>query len=215
MKDFEGEMDLEVLSDEQLVDLSRSGDLDAFNRLASRWEDSLYRFVRRTLGNPEEARDVCQETLTKAYQNISRLREGAKFKSWLHHIALNLCRDRFRSTRSRSEHRSLDEMSPEEAHHVVGDDQVRTMASVSPDIEARLSSMRELLGSVLSDLPAEQRTAIVLREYHGFNSEEIGEITGVPSATVRTRIFYGLKTLRRELKDRGVSGPEYLQGEMT
>lgn len=203
-------MDVELMSDEQLVDLSRAGDLDAFNRLASRWEDSLYRFVRRTLGNPEEARDVCQETLTRAFQNINRLREGAKFKSWLHHIALNLCRDRFRSTRARRDHRSLDQMSPEEMHHAVGD---AVRPPTSPDLDVRRSAVHELLGTALGVLPAEQRTAIVLREYHGFNSEEIAEITGVPSATVRTRIFYGLKSLRRDLKDRGVSGPEYLQGE--
>jgi DNA-directed RNA polymerase specialized sigma24 family protein len=44
-----------------------------------------------------------------------------------------------------------------------------------------------------------------LREYHGFNSEEISEIVGVPAATVRSRIFYGLRTVRKKLKDRGVS----------
>jgi RNA polymerase sigma-70 factor (ECF subfamily) len=58
---------------------------------------------------------------------------------------------------------------------------------------------------VLDELPPEQREAIVLREYEGFTSPEIAEITGVPSATVRTRIFYGLKTVRRKLGERGVT----------
>ena len=62
-----------------------------------------------------------------------------------------------------------------------------------------------MLGAVLAELPSEQRTAILLKEYQGFTSEEIGEITGVPAATVRTRIYYGFRTLRKVLAQRGVS----------
>jgi len=55
----------------------------------------------------------------------------------------------------------------------------------------------------------EQRTAILLREFQGFTSEEIAEITGVPAATVRTRIFYGLKAVRRTLRERGIHDPNF------
>ena len=65
--------------------------------------------------------------------------------------------------------------------------------------------MTGILGEVLDELPAEQRVAIVLREYQGFTSQEIADITGVPSATVRTRIFYGLRSVRKKLRERGVT----------
>jgi RNA polymerase sigma-70 factor (ECF subfamily) len=57
---------------------------------------------------------------------------------------------------------------------------------------------------MLGELPPEQRTSIVLREYQGLTSEEIGEVMGVPAATVRTRIYYGLKALRAAMRVRGI-----------
>ncbi len=202
-----GDDRLQGMTDEQLVLKSQSGDVQAFNELAHRWETSLYQFVRRTVGNPEEARDLCQEALTKAYQNIERLREGEKFKSWIHHIALNLCRDRFRSAKSKADIRSIDDVSP-------GDLRIASNApdAGSPEIEITKTTMAEILGDALQSLPTDQKNAIVLKEYHGFSSQEISEITGVPAATVRTRIFYGLKSLRKSLEARGVTGTEFLEG---
>jgi len=188
----------ETMSDAELVDLSRAGDMDAFNRLADRWEDSLYRFVRRTLGNEDDARDVCQESWIKAYQNLARLRDGAKFKSWLHHIALNLCRDRFRSAKTRGDSVALDD-APRD------NEAMRAEGAWVADHAAGRGSVAGLLGEILDGIPVEQRTCLLLREYHGFNSEEIAEITGVPAATVRTRIFYGLKTVRKVMVRRGLT----------
>ena len=65
---------LKAMTDAELVALTREGNLNAFNQLAGRWESSLYGFVRRTLGDAEDARDVCQEALVKAFQNIARHR---------------------------------------------------------------------------------------------------------------------------------------------
>jgi RNA polymerase sigma-70 factor (ECF subfamily) len=185
------------LTDAQLVERTQAGDVGAFNELAGRWEPSLYGFARRTLGDAEEARDVCQEALVKAYRNIRRLRDGEKFKSWIHYIALNLCRDRFRAPRSRFEFQSLEEREP-----VAGP--LPDAAGEGTDRAALAGSLSTLLAEVLAELPPEQRTSIVLREYQGLTSDEIGEVMGVPGATVRTRIYYGLKAMRAALRARGI-----------
>jgi RNA polymerase sigma-70 factor (ECF subfamily) len=192
------------MSDAELVLLTQNGDLNAFNQLAGRWESSLYGFVRRTLGDAEDARDVCQEALIKAFRNIERLRDGGKFKSWVHYIALNLCRDRFRSPRGRAETVPFEEGGFTEAG-----DAPATARSRDTDRLAETTTLSDVLQSVLAELPAEQRTSILLREYQGFTSEEIGEVMGVPAATVRTRIYYGLKTLRRVLQDRGIRPEDF------
>ena len=67
---------MKSLTDAQLVAMTQEGNMGAFNSLTSRWESSLYRFVHRLMGDPEEARDVCQEALLKAYLNIAKLRDG-------------------------------------------------------------------------------------------------------------------------------------------
>lgn len=185
------------MDDAELAALCKEGNLQAFNRLARRWEGPLFLFVRRMVGNDEDARDACQDTFLKAYQNIGRLRDPAKFKAWLHHIALNLCRDRGRAAKHRlaqpyEEGLHEDETAPR-----------YTGRMEETDRAAERSSLAGLLGEVLGRLPEEQRTAIVLREYQGFTTAEIAEITGVPRATVRTRIFYGMKGLRRFLGQKG------------
>lgn len=189
------------MSDTDLVMLSQQGDLQAFNRLARRWDDSLYRFARRMLGNEEDARDVCQEALTKAFQNIQRLRDPARFKSWLYHITLNLCRDRHRSPKSRIRNELYEEGGPGEATWVEEGTRVE-----SPDRAAHRAGLGRVLDEVLEELPDEQRSAILLREVQGFTSFEVAEILGVPAGTVRTRIFYGLKTVRKRLRERGIEG---------
>ncbi len=182
------------MTDEQLVTLTQQGNVRAFNSLSARWESSLYRFAFRTLGNSEDARDVCQDALLKAYTNIRRLREGSKFKSWVHHIALNLCRDRFRGSAGKAQTRSFEEQGVDEARFAIE-------TGVREDPEK--STLVRAVEQALAVLPREQRDAIILREYHGFTSEEIGEITGVPAATVRSRIFYGLRSARETLRRRG------------
>jgi RNA polymerase sigma-70 factor (ECF subfamily) len=193
-----------ALSDGELVARSQAGDARAFNSLVSRWESTLYAFVRRTLGDAEDARDVCQETLVKAHTNISRLRDGEKFKPWIHHIALNLCRDRFRSAKGRAEMVSLDEGGAEELEHSGG-----LPTSIRLDADMDRASAQDVLASILGRLPEEQRTSILLREYQGFTSEEIGDIMGVPAATVRTRIYYGLRSLRRALDERSLTREDF------
>ena len=207
MERLRGDDGLNALTDGQLVALCHAGDTEAFGRLAERWETALFQFVRRTVGNPDEAKDLCQDALTKAYQNIGRLRDGDKFKAWLYHIAQNLYRDRFRTLKGRADVRSLEDVGASELNAT------GQQVPLAPDVAASRANLADLLGSALGTLPIEQRTAIVLREYHGFNSEEIGEITGVPSTTVRTRIFYGLKSLRSSCSERGLT-PDLLEGDL-
>ncbi len=194
---------LKSFTDAQLVAMTQEGDARAFNSLTARWESSLYRFVHRLMGDPEEARDVCQEALLKAYLNIAKLRDGEKFKAWIHHIALNLCRDRFRSPRARAEVRSYEEDGIDEGRLAV-----EAAAGNSPRRHAERAGMMAALEEVFASIPVEQRSAILLREYHGFTTEEIGEISGVPAATVRTRIFYGLRSVRKLLRERGFETPQ-------
>ena len=191
---------LQTLDDAELVILARDGHLAAFNCLVGRWEGSLYAFARRMLGDSEEARDVCQEALVRVWTHLGRLREPDRFRPWAHHIVLNLCRDRHRSRRSRGRAEEYIEGEPAELRLV---ENVRTPGS--PAADAHVAGLGEAVEKALGSLPAEQRAAILLREYHGFTAEEIATMSGVPAATVRTRIFYGLRSVRRTLAARGIT----------
>lgn len=196
---------METMSDTQLTVLSQEGSRRAFGLLARRQQAGLFRFLRRLLGDDEAARDACQETLLKAFVNVSRLRDPRQFKPWVHQIAVNLCRDRGRSAR-RDAAGPLLSASVSEAE---GPGDELPAAGPAPGERADLSLvLREVLGR----LSVEQRTAILLREVQGFNSEEISRITGVPSATVRSRIYHGLRAMRKMLPEYGVAGRAYGEG---
>jgi len=179
-------------TDEELVAKSIRGDADSFNELVLRWERPIYALAYRTIGREEDARDVCQETFLRAFRALPGFRGQAKFSSWLYRIALNLCRDWVRRER-----RAPVVQPPEDV------DLMELAAATEPsesieDLVAR-KDLSRLVEQAMALLPEEQRTAIVLKEYHGLTFQEIAELVGCPLSTVKTRLYQGLIVLRREL----------------
>src|SRR3982751_2842698 len=86
-------------TEEELVGRSRKGDTESFNQLVRRWERPIFALAYRTLGREEDARDVTQETLLRAFRALPGFKGDAKFSSWIYRIALNLCRDWMRRNR--------------------------------------------------------------------------------------------------------------------
>ncbi len=184
-------------TDEELVALSIGGDLDSFNQLVLRWERPIYALAYRVLGREEDARDVSQETFLRAFRALKGFKGQAKFSSWLYRIALNLCRDWIRRER-----RAPVSQVPE------GIDIAELAGEAIPaeSVEDRVSRQQigRVVGRVMSGLPEEQRTAIILKEYHGLTFQEIAELLDCPLSTVKTRLYQGLTVLRRQLRDAGV-----------
>jgi RNA polymerase sigma-70 factor (ECF subfamily) len=183
-------------TDEELVARSIRGDAESFNQLILRWERPIYALAYRTIGREEDARDVCQETFLRAFRALPGFRGQAKFSSWLYRIALNLCRDWIRRER-----RSPLVQASDDADLV-------EMAAAGDAVESieELAARRDLAAHVeraMAKLPEEQRTAIVLKEYHGLTFQEIADLAGCPLSTVKTRLYQGLTVLRRELAKSG------------
>lgn len=184
-------------TDEELVARSRGGDLDSFNQLVLRWERPIYALAYRVIGREEDARDVAQETFLRAYRALSGFKGQAKFSSWLYRITLNLCRDWIRRER-----RAPVMQAPEGVDII----ELAGEATPSESIEA-LVTRRQLgraVGRVMSLLPDEQRTAIIMKEYHGLTFQEIADLLDCPLSTVKTRLYQGLSVLRKQLQDAGV-----------
>ena len=185
-----------IRTDEELVARATAGDLDCFNQLVARWERPIYALAYRTLGREEDARDVVQEAFLRAYRGLRGFKGQAKFSSWLYRITLNLCRDFMRRDR-----RAPLVQVPEGTDAV---DLADAQASPTESVED-LVSRRELSQAVaraMAELPEEQRTAILLKEYHGLTFQEIADTVGCPLSTVKTRLYQGLSVLRRRLERR-------------
>jgi RNA polymerase sigma-70 factor (ECF subfamily) len=184
-------------TDEELVARATAGDLDSFNQLVARWERPIFALAYRTLGHEEDARDVVQEAFLRAYRGLRGFKGQAKFSSWLYRITLNLCRDWIRRER-----RTPIAQAPE------GVDLVELASEAEPaeSIE-NLVARRELgraVARAMALLPDDQRTAIVLKEYHGLTFQEIADLLDCPLSTVKTRLYQGLTVLRKQLAQAGV-----------
>jgi RNA polymerase sigma-70 factor (ECF subfamily) len=186
-----------AVTDEELVARVVAGDTDSFNQLILRWERPIYALAFRQLGREEDARDVSQEAFLRAFRALPGFKGQAKFSSWLYRITLNLCRDWMRRQR-----RAPFVPTPEGVD--IGDlvtSETTTTASVE-DLLARKDLGRHVARAMLR-LPDEQRSAILLKEYHGLTFQEIADLQGCPLSTVKTRLYQGLSVLRRDLTQQG------------
>ena len=185
-------------TDEELVARSQGGDLDSFNQLVLRWERPIYALAYRVIGREEEARDVAQETFLRAFRALKGFKGQAKFSSWLYRITLNLCRDWMRRER-----RTPVAQTPD------GVDIIELAGESTPSESIEdLVSRHELgraVAKAMSQLPEEQRTAIILKEYHGLTFQEIADQLDCPLSTVKTRLYQGLTVLRKQLREAGVA----------
>ena len=193
-----------TLTDDELVARSVGGDVDSFNQLILRWERPIFALAYRVIGREEDARDVCQDTFLRAFRALPGFKGQAKFSSWLYRIALNLCRDWIRRQR-----RAPVLQLPEDADPF----ELASEAGPSESIED-LVARRELTAVVeeaMALLPEEQRTAIILKEYHGMTFQEIADLQQCPLSTVKTRLYQGLSVLRRQLERDGQLAPELVK----
>src|SRR3954467_15186611 len=153
-------------TDEELVARSIRGDADSFNELILRWERPIYVLAYRTIGREEDARDVCQETFLRAFRALPGFRGQAKFSSWLYRIALNLCRDWMRRERRAAV------VQPPENVDVLDLAAAREPSESIEDLVSRRDQARAVQRA-MTLLSNDQRTAIVLKEYHGLTFQEI------------------------------------------
>ena len=184
------------LDDRTLVDLVIDGDQAAYKVLVERYQAKVFAVAYGVLHNREDAREVAQEAFIKAYRNLPGFRRDASFYTWIYRITVNLGID-FQRRAYRKRETELDEarITPDAAHHTGP----RPAATPRQNLERK--QLAQQIHSAIDMLPADQRTAIVLREIEGLSYKEIAEAMGCAEGTVMSRLFYGRKKLQEILKD--------------
>ncbi len=197
-----------MATERDLVGRAKKGDGDAFTALTRPYHQRLYETACFLTNDPDEAEDLAQECLIKAYLSIRRFREGAPLLPWLLKILKNLFIDSRRSGKSRYEVRTaLAEL--EEMAQAAGNGPLAQEHNPSDALEQILRKERQSeLRELISALPAVFALTLVLVDVQGFSYAEAAEATGTRVNTVRTRLFRARALLRRWLlSGRGTSGP--------
>jgi RNA polymerase sigma-70 factor (ECF subfamily) len=184
-------------SDEQLVLLSKDGQIAAFNSLVERYQRHVFNLCYRLLGQREAAEDATQETFLSAYRAIATL-GGGSVRSWLLRIAANQSKDELRRRGRKDQAGSLDQIFDSLDAPIEVPDGAR-----QPEEIAMNHEVSRTLQLALAELPFEQREAILLADVHGYRYEEIANMTGASEGTVKSRIHRGRTRLRELLSPRG------------
>lgn len=170
------------------------GDAAACRQLVDRHLPRMVAFARRLLGNQADAEDVAQDVFLRVWAKAATWRPDAKLTTWLHQVALNLCRDRLR----RAVPAPLDDL-PEPT------DPAPSAAAVIH--EAELASRVE---TAVAALPDRQRTALALCHYQGLSNIEAAEVLGVGVEALESLLSRARRALRRTL---AAEAAELLGGE--
>ncbi len=176
-----------------LVRALQSGDDSALEALMTRYQDGLFRFIRGYVLNEADATDLTQETFVRAYFNIGRFKPTAKFATWLYRIALNLCRDHAKSSRTRraAVTESLSAVSDEE-----GTWETELPAPGETPAESAITNEKmRAVDQAIAQLPHDLRTALSLSVFEQRSHQECADLLETTPKTIETRVYRARKLL--------------------
>ena len=185
-----------------LVNAARAGNPDAFASLVSPYNQNVYRLAVNITHNHEDAEDVRQEALIKAYSNLGRFRGGSRFYTWLVRIALNEALMKLRKRRP-GRQVSLDELIEADDRNVTRRESLDWRNN--PGQRYARSELGRTLREAIEGLDARARAVLVLRDVEDFSTRETSEMLGLSVTTVKTRLRRARMSLRERLRgvDRG------------
>jgi len=157
--------------------------------------DQLYSAALRYTKNPEDARDLLQDTYLKAFSSFHQFEEGTNLRAWLYRVLTTTFINTYRKG----------QRQPQLSNGELEDWQVAEAQSHTSDLgkSAEVEALEKLPDSdikrALQEIPEDFRIAVYLADVEGFSYKEIAEIVGVPSGTVMSRLHRGRKLLREKL----------------
>jgi RNA polymerase sigma-70 factor, ECF subfamily len=187
------------LAERLLIARLKDRDGQAFDEIVQLYGDKVFSLVYRMLGNRHEAEDVAQEVFITVFKTVDGFRGEAKFSTWLLRIAANQSKNRIKYLARR----------PTDGGEVEDALQARatagTPASVvqaqidGPDVLMEAAELEALMQRAIAALDEEHRLLVILRDVEELSYQEIGEITGLPEGTIKSRLHRARMAIKEEL----------------
>lgn len=173
-------------TDVELVRAYRDGDVHAFEELHRRYVGSIFRLVRRKLGDALLAEDIAQETFLKALRMLDRVDDSFNFGGWVHTVARNLCYDELRR---RQRDQRIEEHDEEEGEADLLASLPSTSRSFDPVSVQESNEVRRQVWTVAQRLPEKYRLVLTLRELQGLSYRRIAQILKMSESAVETLLY--------------------------
>jgi len=192
-------LDIAMIHSDSTIEKARNGEEKAINSLVGLWYKRIYNYSYRYFLDHDTAMDMTQKTFISMYRNIAGLKDTARFKPWLYRIVANHCHDEDRRAKrglTISFSRNTGEVEQFEKTADPG---------IGPDRRLQNDEMGEIVKEALKALSPEQREVVIMKEYEGLKFREIAETLEVSENTVKSRLYYGLNSLKKALKARSIT----------
>ena len=159
------------VDDAILVQAAQDGDIGAFEAIVRRHQAGVYRVALRMLGSRADAQDVTQDTFIRAWRSLARFRGDSAVTTWLYRIVTRRCLDVIAARRT-TEHLDAD----------------LQWNATDPSESAEQRERLQAVTRAIATLPAEQRAALVLREFESLSYQEVADVLGTTVPAVKGRI---------------------------
>lgn len=179
------------LNERRLIRQARRGDQAASRELVDLHKERLFAFVWRILRNHHDTEEICQEAFLRAFAALDGFNEQYRFSTWLFTIAYRLCLNQLRRREpasARPELGSLADGRPEAAEAVASSEQAERL--------------ERLVWTAVGELSPPQKAAVLLFYREQMSCQEIGQVLGMPSATVKSHLHRARARLREMLGER-------------
>ena len=176
------------MTQDEDVELARSGDMDAFNRLHHKYWDKLVKTLCRRTQDIDEAEDMAQEAFIRAYYAMDSYRGDSHFLTWLTSIGIN---------NSNNHQRKLRRRVPQ---HDVEIDSVSIFDEDSPESYCEMEQTKDSINLAYYSMIPEFRDCLEMRLIDELSYDDIADDLGIPVGTVRSRISRGKRELKKQMQ---------------
>ena len=201
----------EISDTNVLVDKAVQGDEQAFTRLVHAWYKRIFNFNYKYFFDHDLAMEVTQKTFISAYSNLRKLKNKHSFSGWLYAIAVNHCREEDRR-QNRRWAVSFNAMKKKDEGFAPADPGYLYEGTYNPEVCFQKEELSAILLKALTRIPAEQKVVLIMKEYEGLKFREIAESLKISENTAKSRLYYGLKALRKILENWKIDKEEIYYG---
>jgi RNA polymerase sigma-70 factor (ECF subfamily) len=187
------------MDDHSLLEATRTGDETAFQELVRRYRHQITNYVYRMLEDYDRAADLAQETFVRVYVNAERYQATYSFSTYIYRIAHNLAISELRQ-RKRRRNVPLPTFFSDKDNEEV-EVEIPDQRQVPAETVMISDQRRKAVARAISSLPEKYRDALVLCDLEEKSYEEISEILGLPTGTVKSRINRARNLLKEKLRD--------------
>ncbi|AGC67960.1 RNA polymerase sigma-H factor AlgU [Thermoclostridium stercorarium subsp. stercorarium DSM 8532] len=193
-------------AEKKLIELSVGGDVEAFETLIQSHQKKVYNIALRMTGNPEDAQELAQEAIVRAFTSIGKFRGDSSFSTWLYRITINICTDFLRK-------RNKVTLISMEQGAASNDNQQGLQIeeeSPGPDGLAEKKQLKKLVRDAMDALSEEHRQVLILRDILNLSYKEIANTLKVNEGTIKSRINRARAGLKKIVMQRSELFKDYV-----